>query len=444
MSITALVFLIGYLFFLGAAIFRHPIFGLYGYMLVLYTDPPQAWWGHVLPSIPWSFLISIVVLAVLCFRKDFEVFNSIKRSKLFWLFFSFWLWMILQIAWAIDAVVQREGVELIFKYIILFCMMATLCDTPEKIKKVLTVCILGSAYIGYQGVISGGGGRMEGVGGAGFRDANTVGMYLASLMFASGFILLHSKGWWRIAILLSIPLIANAIILAGSRGSFLSLAASALVAIYFKPHQIKKLFYLGMSVAAIGFSYLASDFLIERLGTLTAIGSDEEELESSAASRLDILAHQYEMFKSKPIIGHGYKATVQLSIFYMPPELMSETGRRSSHNTLAAVAVSHGGIGLVLYLMIYFTAALQLLYLRKRARKRDDFDLGIAVSALACGIVVVCFGGLFSNYFKAEVFVWFLAMISALHLAETKRQNREESGEEDAEGRGEVEQVKPV
>lgn len=428
MSISALVFLSLYLFFLGAAVFRHPFFGLYGYMLVLYTDPQQAWWGQSFPSLPWSFLISIVTFAVVVARKDFNLMDTLKKSRIFWLFFTFWLWMVVQMGWTLDGPTQKEGIVLIFKYLILFCLIFSLCQTTEQIKKLLTICIVGSAYIGYQGLLYGSGGRMEGVGGAGFRDANTVGMYLASMTVACGFLFLCTKGWWRIAHVLSLPLIGNAIVLAGSRGSFLSLAASILVALFFKPPQIKKIFYVGLAVGALGFSYLASDFLLERLATLTAIGSEEEELESSAASRLEILKYQYEMFKDQPVIGYGYKATVQLSPFYMPPELMSETGRRSSHNTLAAVGVNHGGIGLGLYLLIYASTYLQLLWMRKIARRDEDFDLGMVASALACGVTVVCFGGLFSNYFKAELFVWFIAMISALYV--TTRERCEQSEQE--------------
>ena len=54
MSITALVFLVCYGIGILAALFRHPIFGLYTYLWAFYVSPSSHWWGkwaiHLAPA----------------------------------------------------------------------------------------------------------------------------------------------------------------------------------------------------------------------------------------------------------------------------------------------------------------------------------------------------------------------------------------------------------
>ena len=63
MSITAIVFLSCYGIGILAALFRHPIFGLYTYLWAFYLSPSSHWWGNQVPDLRWLY-VAVIVTAV--------------------------------------------------------------------------------------------------------------------------------------------------------------------------------------------------------------------------------------------------------------------------------------------------------------------------------------------------------------------------------------------
>ena len=62
MSLTALVFIAVYFLALGLAFARHPVYGLYAYMLSFYQHPQSRWWGGDLPEMRLSLVAAVVTL----------------------------------------------------------------------------------------------------------------------------------------------------------------------------------------------------------------------------------------------------------------------------------------------------------------------------------------------------------------------------------------------
>ena len=59
MSLMALGYLLLYFGGLGAALVRHPMWGLYAYFLAFYVHPPSRWWSAEVPDLRWSYIAAI-------------------------------------------------------------------------------------------------------------------------------------------------------------------------------------------------------------------------------------------------------------------------------------------------------------------------------------------------------------------------------------------------
>jgi O-antigen ligase len=126
------------------------------------------------------------------------------------------------------------------------------------------------------------------------------------------------------------------------------------------------------------------------------------------------------MFLAYPY-GTGHRGTAYLSPRYLKQEELARSrsnpegvGARSSHNTFMTALTEQGVPGVILY------AGLLLWILRTtRATARAAADAAdgprLQLAATAATLVVVLAAGMFTDYFKAEVFVWGIALLATLH-----------------------------
>ncbi|OHY82201.1 hypothetical protein [Marinobacter sp. AC-23] len=68
MAKFALLFILIFLLGIGAAIWHHSAFAFVLYELVYFLNPSDRWWGSQLPSISYSFVASVLMLAILALR----------------------------------------------------------------------------------------------------------------------------------------------------------------------------------------------------------------------------------------------------------------------------------------------------------------------------------------------------------------------------------------
>jgi O-antigen ligase len=264
-----------------------------------------------------------------------------------------------------------------------------------------------------------GGGRLEGVGGPGVDDANTLGMHLASgLMFAS-FLMLASKGWVRWLILATIPLILNGIIQTQTRGALVGLFLGGLATIYLKPVKFRRTYYFLACLGILAFITVANETFIARMHTLTAATSDEVEWDSSATSRVEIIKAQLRMFADHPM-GVGHQGTAYLSRKYLDERwLASETGDRASHNTVMSVLVDQGLPGIVFILILIVSAWRTLKRMKRMDRSGLDDRLALYRTMLGGSLVTILGAGMFAQNLKAEVWIWNIVLLVVLReLAE--------------------------
>ena len=100
MSLTAIIFVAGYVSGLLAGLLRNPVYALYTYIAVFYLHPKHRWWGVDLPEMRWSLIaavVTIVAAARLSNNPERDSWASSGCIKITLMFVS-WFWI--QSLWA--------------------------------------------------------------------------------------------------------------------------------------------------------------------------------------------------------------------------------------------------------------------------------------------------------------------------------------------------------
>lgn len=414
MSETGLVFLLAYAFGLGLAIFGRPMYGLYTYVAVFYIHPPSRWWGATLPDLRWSLLAAAVTLvAILIHWSTLKHRSAWYQSRVVAFLLAYTVWMWLQIAW-VESPSHLEGTILFTKYVFLAALIFSIIDNEKDLCGFCLAHVIGCAYLGFLVYLAPDTGRLEGVGGPGIDDANSLGMHLATGLVFAGFLLLLVKGWKRWFVLATIPLILNGLIQTETRGALVGLFLGGLATFYLKPREYRKTYYVLTVCAIAGFLFIANEAFLERMQTLRAAVNDEHVWDNSAMSRIAIVNAQLEMFVDNPL-GVGHQGTAYLSRQYLEEHwLATNSGDRASHNTVMSVLVDQGVPGIIIFTLLAATIFVAL----RRLKIMDKTGLAVRYGiyrAMLGGALVTIFGaGMFAQNLKAEVQIWCLALIAIL------------------------------
>jgi hypothetical protein len=430
-SLTALIFLLCFLAGIGMALFRHPIYGLYTYVAVFYLDAPHRWWGQGLPDLRWSLLTAVVTAIAMMRLKADPARTPWYRTApaVFLLAYTAWLWI--QSPWALDPVLHRECAMIFTKFIIVYYMVYRLIDTPLQTADFLLAHVLGCFYLGLVALGTGTtGGRLDGVGGSGIDDSNTLGMHAAAIAVVGAMLIFAMRGWRRYAALIAVPFILNTVVLTGSRGAFLALFMGGVTIFALRPKENTRLFYTLALLGIVGFGAVASDAFWQRMKTMEAAVNKEETLDNSAEGRIVQMKAGLRMFAAHPL-GVGHRGFATLSPKYLDTIYLTESGARSSHNTFISTLVEQGLPGVVMFSMLWLWVLKSCLLARRRANEKRPL-LEVCMMAAACaGLVVVVIGGQFADFLKTEVQVWLLAILAGLRQlpAPAHRSSAAPSGE---------------
>jgi hypothetical protein len=420
--LSALFFLCAFLGLVAMALWRYPICGLFLYIGVFYVHPPSRWWGDMLPDLRWSLSsAAVAVLAVLLHRKAAATGRRAWISTIPALvILLFLLWMGLQAPMALDSEAHNGAIVHVLKYLVMLFLVYRLADSLEKASDVLLAHVAGCAYLGWLCFVSGrtGDGRLDGVGGPGIDDANTLGMVLATGVVAAAALALTQQRWRRWVAALSIPLMLNGLILTGSRGAFLGLLGGSLTIALLCPPG-RRLQFAGAAVLGVVLALnLVDAAFVERMFTITAAVKDKDEIDSSAESRVALFEAQKRMFAAYPL-GCGHRGTAVLSVEFLDRQYLTTgpTGEvdaaRSSHNTFMTVLVEQGVVGVLLFVWMTLWGLTAILRV-KRLQSAGAPPQAVAPAIAACGaLTVVWVSGQFTDYLLAEVQIWMYALLAA-------------------------------
>jgi len=424
--LTSLAFATGFLTLLALALARHPIYGLYAYLAVFYVHPPSRWWSMHLPDLRWALLAGVVTLiAILIHRAKLQRsppwFGNAPAAIL--IAYCSWLWI--QNLWALDPAVHYAASVQFSKYLVAFYLVYKLMDSPERLRDLLLVHLAGCAYLGFQAFLSSNfdDARLNGVGGPGIDDANTLGMFLATGVVAGAAIVLSQTGWRRVAGFAGLALAMNGLVLTASRGAFVALLGGGGLLAALHPRRFRLRLLVLAAIAVAGFVGVTDQRFIDRMATLVLVAERSEEMDASAESRLVVKEAQWQMFLDHPL-GAGHKGTAVLSAHYIDPRWLGITridgqtvALRSSHNTFLTTLVEQGVVGALLFIALVLwvlVAALRILWLRNRPA---DATLPVLAAGVLGPVVVVLVAGIATDYLMAEVQFWFLAaLVAALRL----------------------------
>ena len=399
---------------------RHPFFGLLFYMGSMYVHPPSRWWGYVVPDLRWAMLsAAVTVLAVLMHRDRLATKPLWLANAPATLLILYAAWMVIQIPWALDQPTHIEGTVQFIKYLVAFWFVYRIAESKEMLRNILFAHLAGCMLLGIYAQFTGRDGeRLDGVGGPGMDDANTLGMYLATGVVVGLGLFLTMKGWARWAVLGMIVIVLNGFVLANSRGSFLGLSAGVVVLMLCKARAHRRMFWALVLTGVFGASMIVDKVFIERMFTIGDVASKDEDAERSARSRVFIYEAQVRMAQDYPM-GAGHRGTATLSRSYLDPEWLVRGGaepdaERSSHNTFMTTLVEQGIPGALMFIILVLWVLGQIPRLRRLERKGADPGL-ITMGAGMCGaLVVVLVAGSATDYLLAEVQFWMYAGLAAM------------------------------
>ena len=408
MSLTGLAFLAAFAAGLAYAFFVRPIYGLYTYVAVFYLHPPSRWWGGALPDIRWSLVAAAVTLiALFAHRAKLDKKSDVAIShrgikQVFYFFFLYVFWMWVQLLF-VDAPRHTEGVVLFSKYLLLCFLIYALLKDESDFRGFCIAHLIGCAFFGYLVWQAPDAGRLEGVGGPGVNDANSLGMHLGTGLFFGAFLLLTTKGYLRWIVLASIPLILNGIIQTETRGAVIGVVLGGIFTTFLKPKSVNRRYYALAMVALCGVIFLANETFIERVASVKAAVDTEREWDNSAMSRIEVAKAQLRMFSDNPL-GVGHQGTAYLSREYLDARwLASNSGTRASHNTVMSVLVDQGLPGILIFLMILLSILSTLLKLKRMDRSGLPESFALYRTMLGGALVSIFGAGMFAQNLKAEV-----------------------------------------
>lgn len=420
MSTTAIVYILVFGGLLTAALFRNPRYGLYAYLGTFYLHPVDRWWGSDLPDWRWSLIAATATLVAtlrLPAQTDRPTWTANTGAKLL-IVLTGWIWI--QNLWALSAEDHLELSILYTKYVVLLYLIYRLVDDEEAIRYFLIAHVLGCFYLGMLVLQAPDTGRLEGVGGPGINEANALAMHLGTGMMAGTALLAIRSIPLRAFALAALAVIANGIVQTESRGAFLGVAAGGVAMFILSPARFRRLWIVLGVVGLAVLLRIAPETFWERISTISTTAKTEAAVDQSSQTRLELFKAQWQMFLAYPM-GSGHRGTAVLSPQYLDEAYLSRSSddpngqrARSSHNTFMTALTEQGVPGAFLFAGLLLWIVRTTLATKARLSESENDVRGLYLMAVGGSLGVALVAGMFTDYFKSEVFIWSIALLSVL------------------------------
>lgn len=413
------------------AFVRHPIYGLYFYLAATYVFPPGRWWGYIFGETRWSLIAAgVTMLAVFFHRGKLQVKPVWLANTPAMVFALYAGWMCIQYPLVLDVETHFRGTSIFVKSLAAFWFVYKIVDTKERARDALLAHLLGCGLLGILAYVSGRslGDRLDGVGGPGIDDANTLGMYFATGALVGLGLILTEGGWRRWLSLACIVIVMEGMVLVNTRGAFLGLVAGGLVLALVKAKTHRRLFWSLAFVGLIGLASIVDQKFVDRMWSIEKIASDSDEIDTSARSRIVVMQAQWRMFFDYPL-GSGHRGTETLSSRYLDREWLafnsSGEGARSSHNTFMTALVEQGVLGASLFVWLALWTPLAMVRLRRMEAIHGDPQITTLGAAVVGALTAVFVAGNTADFLLVEVQFWLFAIfVSIQQFALTGRKSK--------------------
>ncbi len=261
------------------------------------------------------------------------------------------------------------------------------------------------------------------------EHSNTLGAFFVYYMFLFlGFFLTmpsQIKSW---LLLIPFALCFRGIMVTFSRGAYLGFAAAGATACWFKSRWLF-LVMVALALFAVANPILLPSGIRYRMGHTMKTGHSiededlEQNLEKSAATRLDIWKGAVQIIKEHPLWGVGYGAFPA----YIPHYVERRIGEMDAHNSYLLIAAEMGIPTLVVFFMVL---VMMVYYTHWLYRHTDDPTLKSVALGFLAGLGGLCVTNMFGSRMDAQEvsgYFWILGglvMRGVLMVREELRQGR--------------------
>lgn len=408
LPLKTLLYLVLFFIAFFASIIKHPVIGVYAYLVTYNINPLGQWWGRFLPGFATRYamlLAMAIALGILLQKAKLRFGRFFEPQELLFICFVGIMWMSIFLG---DGGGMHYNIDKMTKVLIVLLMASHIVTTKKYFEGMVWVFILSGFYLGYElygGAGSFRGGRFHaGVGGSDFGEGNFLAAHFGLVLPFVGAMLL--KGSWKVRALCIVAAVfmVNAIILTNSRGIFIALVAAVIMSLFFtvrlRRYRLKILVLL--IVGLIGAVQLTHEGFWDRM---TTIQSDDGDRDLSAQGRLDAWDGAIQMSQDYPL-GVGVGQFFHYIGYYHPG-----LAGRDTHNTYLRCLAELGYHGLAVLLLMIATAFLMLWRIDSRAEslppdRASFFHLYSFATKLA--LVIYLTAAMFISSVYIEEFYWLL------------------------------------
>ena len=410
------VIFIGLFFFCTFGAIFLPHLGVYGYLADYSIGPANQWWEAPFSGLGLRYSFSLAIATIAGFllqrHKLRFGFSALTIQEILLLFFLFAIWFSYLVTGSTIgkySTVDHPTVKFSKVVFFVFLMTHTITDR-KKLNGLLWVFVACALLLGLQAYDlprrAYQSGRLEGIGGTDFAEANFFAAYMAAMLPIIGIQLMRSKNWpQRFLCLAAAAFTANTVVLCRSRGALVGIVMGCMAAVFVAPRKVRKKIAIGLILGAIGGLYVTDQQFLNRMTTIVV--SEEEERDESAASRFRLWTAGMQMISDHPL-GIGVGNWYQTIGSYIP-----EYAGKDSHNTYVKCLVEIGIQGFSLFM-------LTILFALNETRKIKSFsrqfppdvqnDFAVLSFGLFLSIVIILTCGLTITMIYTET-VWILLML---------------------------------
>ena len=410
MPLRSVAFLLYFVGSSGAALIW-PMVGLICYVVLYHVYPQTTWWGKALEPLDlrYTFICgSCLVVGALVSagrtRVPRPIIHPIEGAVL-----AVFAAMLLSLVTGKGQSTQTMMlIDKMLKVVVFLLVMSHVLISRQRLWILVVVLTLSTLYLGHEARNAPPGAfmknRLDGIGGPDFRESAGLAIHLCALLpFVA--VTLRCRTWWlRIVAFLAAGYGINAVLLCRARSAFLASLVAGLAALVYAPRRHRRWIAVALVAGAIGVGVLSDSWFWKRMDTIIV---DEEERDSSAATRLIIWAAAWDMVMENPLgVGVG---RFDHEIRKYTDKLQNM--RRDAHNSFVLCAGEIGAVGLAAYLLTLGLAWATLGRAAKMTRQlvdRDLFEWVILANRLA--IIVYVVAGMFVSRFYTEGMWWLLIL----------------------------------
>ena len=398
MSLKGLLF-IGLFSLCSIGAFFAPQLGIYGYVAEYCIGPTRAWWGAPFAAmgIRFSFTLVLVTAVGMFLQREKLQFGTLLygQEKLIIVFLGCILFSVLfngDIS-GLYTSVDHPSIKMVKVFIFVFMMTHVITDI-RKIDSLFWVFVSVALFIGLQAWQAPASqfvrGRIEGMGGVDFSEANFLAAFMASMLPIIGIQFLRSNLLGKFYCGAAAAFTANTVVLCRSRGALLAIFIGVIVSLFLSPKKYKKQILILLILGSLGGLYVMDEQFITRGSTITQTG---ENRDSSAQSRLRLWRAGARIISDHPLgIGAGnWFKTIGIYL----PEYEGKAAL-DAHNTYVKTTAELGVQGGLFLLLIIFSSFRQLRRVKLEALTRlsekngNDFILFSFALTVSLTIVLMC------------------------------------------------------